>query len=215
METWVIDWLSTERLRRYVIAAGHDDDRALRLYEWNANVNASLLHDFAHFEVGVRNLYDRGLMLSLQPGEDHWLDEIPLRRLFPRPYGGDKRSRNDVDKARERAERSGSHHAPPGAILAEMMFGFWASLTAQRLHSTVWPYLAQVLPDQTDRTRLHESMTQLNKTRNRVAHHEPVDPANVETTLRRMKRIAGYVSPEFADHLEAMSTVRTLLAQRP
>lgn len=83
MESWVVEWLSTERLRRYVIAAGHDDSRALRLYEWNATVNAALLHDFAHFEVGVRNLYDRGLMLSLQPGENHWLDDIPLQRHFP------------------------------------------------------------------------------------------------------------------------------------
>lgn len=212
MESWVVEWLSTERLRRYVIAAGHDDERALRLYEWNANVNAALLHDFAHFEVGVRNLYDRGLMLSLQPGENHWLDDIPLRRLFPHPHGGDKRSRNDVDNAKQRA---GGSSAPPGAIMAEMMFGFWANLTAHRLHSTVWPYLAQVLPNQTDRTQLHDSMTQLNRARNRVAHHEPVDPANTQVTLRRMKRIAGYVSPEFATHLETMSTVRALLARRP
>lgn len=212
MDSWVVEWLSEERLRRYLIAAGHNDDRALRLYEWNANVNAALLHDFAHFEVGVRNLYDRGLRLSLHQGEDHWLDAIPLRRLFPRPLYGDKRARDDVDKARQRA---GGSSAPPGAIMAEMMFGFWAKVTAHRLHSTVWPHLEQVLPPQTDRTQLHDSMAQLNKARNRVAHHEPVVPANVEATLRRMRRIARYVSPEFADHLDAMSTVRTLLAQRP
>lgn len=211
MESWVVEWLSEERLRRYLIAAGHDDDRALRLYEWNANVNAALLHDFAHFEVGVRNLYDRGLQLSLHQGENHWLDTIPLRRLFPHQHGGDRRAREDVDRARARA----GHGAPPGAILAELMFGFWAKLTANRLHSTVWPHLEQVLPSQTDRMLLHESMEQLNKARNRVAHHEPVNPASAEVTLRRMRHIARYVSPEFADHLEDMSTVRTLLAQRP
>ncbi|SMX66545.1 hypothetical protein BI49514_00294 [Brevibacterium iodinum ATCC 49514] len=212
MESWVIEWLSEERLRRYLIAAGHNDDRALRLYEWNANVNASLLHDFAHFEVGVRNLYDRGLQLSLRQGENHWFEDIPLRRLFPHQHGGDKRSRDDVGNARSRA---GGYSAPPGAILAEMMFGFWANLTAHRVQSTVWPYLKQVLPNQTDRAQLHDSMAELNRTRNRVAHHEPVDSANVQVTLRRMKRIAKYVSPEFAAHLESMSTVRTLLAQRP
>lgn len=212
MESWVVEWLSSERLRRYVIAAGHDDDRALRLYEWNARVNAALLHDFAHVEVGVRNLYDRGLKLSLQPGENHWLDAAPLQRLFPRSDGGDVRTRRDVKKARNRVGGSG---APPGAVMAELTFGFWTSLTAQRLNSTVWPYLEQVLPGQTARTRLHDSMTQLNRTRNRVAHHEPVVPGNVEETLRRMRRIAQYISHEFANHLDAMSTVRTLLAQRP
>lgn len=99
--------------------------------------------------------------------------------------------------------------------MAELSFGFWATLTAQRLNSTAWPHLEQVLPDQTDRAQLHDSMTQLNRARNRVAHHEPVVPANVQATLRRMRRIAHYVSREFADHLDAMSTVRTLLAQRP
>ena len=32
---------------------------------------------------------------------------------------------------------------------------------------------------------------------------------------RRMRRIAQYISHEFANHLDAMSTVRTLIAQRP
>lgn len=212
MESWVVEWLSVDRLQKYLIAAGHDEDRALRLYEWNANVNAALLHDFAHFEVGMRNLYDRGLLLSLHSGESHWLDDAPLRRLYPDPSYGNRRSRNDVQKARNRLGGSG---APPGGILAELTFGFWAMATANRLDGTVWPYLKQVLPDQTDRSQLHDSMMELNRARNRVAHHEPVRTGNVEVTLRRMKRIAGYVSPEFANHLETMSTVRTLLEQRP
>lgn len=212
MESWVVDWLSADRLQKYVVAAGHDEDRALRLYEWNANVNAALLHDFAHFEVGVRNLYDRGLMLSLRPGETHWLEDVPLRRLYPDPSPGNQRSRRDVQKARNRL---GGQGAPPGGILAEMTFGFWAMMTAHRLGTTVWPYLDQVLPPQTDRAELHDRMMDLSRARNRVAHHEPVHMGSVEVTLRRMKRIAGYVSAEFADHLEAVSTVRTLLAQRP
>lgn len=215
MDGWVVDWLSADRLQRYLSAAGYDSERALRLYEWNANLNAALLHDFAHFEVGVRNLYDRGLMRALQPAEAHWLEPAPLLRLYPAPaHGNDPnlRSRRDVEKARRRLGRS---HVAPGAIMADLTFGFWAMMTSQRLEVSLWPYLQQVLPPQTDRRQLHDSMMQLNKTRNRVAHHEPTRPADAEVTLRRMRRIATYISLEFADHLEAMSTVRTLLRARP
>lgn len=212
MEDWVVEWLSADRLQRYLIAAGHDRDRALRLYEWNANLNAALLHDFAHFEVGVRNLYDRGLMLSLQPGESHWLEPAPLRRLYPDPSRGNQRSRRDVEKAHSKL---GGPRASPGAIMAELTFGFWAMMTSHRLEITIWPYLQQVLPPQTNRGQLHDSMMELNKSRNRVAHHEPARPGNVELTLRRMRRIATYISTDFADYLEAMSAVRTILAARP
>lgn len=151
-------------------------------------------------------------MLSLHAGETHWLEANPLLRLYPDPSYGNRRSRNDVQNARNRLGGAG---APPGGILAELTFGFWAMVTANRLDRTVWSYLKQVLPAQTDRSQLHDSMMELDRARNRVTHHEPVRTGSVEVTLRRMKRIAGYVSAEFADDLDAMSTVRTLLAERP
>ncbi|MGB7235837.1 MAG: hypothetical protein WBD41_07595, partial [Rhodococcus sp. (in: high G+C Gram-positive bacteria)] len=58
---WVEDWLSAERFRTYLKRAGFDRGRALALHEWNAQLNAALLHDFAHLEVGLRNMYDRAL----------------------------------------------------------------------------------------------------------------------------------------------------------
>lgn len=212
MDAWVVEWLSADRIRKYIIAANHDDARALRLYEWNANLNAALLHDFAHFEVGLRNLYDRGLRLSLRPAESHWLEPYPLQRLYPGSGKGNVRSRSDVAGARFRVKVP---HPSPGAIMAELTFGFWANITARRLESTTWQYLKRVLPPRTDRQQLHESMVELNKTRNRVAHHEPADTGNVELTLRRMRRIATYVSPDFADYLDTKSKVRSIMAARP
>ncbi|WP_029087949.1 hypothetical protein [Brevibacterium album] len=218
MDQWIVDWLSAERLQRYLVAAGHDSERALSLYEWNTRLNASLLHDFAHFEVGVRNLYDRGLLLSLRTGETHWLDPAPHLRLYPVPAQGrdtNLRSRREVEKARSKAGQNRSGRTSHGAVLAELTFGFWALMTAHRLERTVWPHLEQVLPAGTDRARLHESMTALNRTRNRVAHHEPTQPADAQATLRRMRRIAIYLSQDFADHMEETSTVRAILSQRP
>ncbi len=38
-----------------MLLAGGDRTRALDLHEWNTQLNAALLHDFAHLEVGLRN----------------------------------------------------------------------------------------------------------------------------------------------------------------
>lgn len=58
---WVERWLSPARLQVYVSAAGGDLERALALYEWNAEICAALLHDLAHLEVGLRNAYDAAI----------------------------------------------------------------------------------------------------------------------------------------------------------
>lgn len=61
---WVEQWLSAPRFVVYVAAADGDSERALALYEWNAQISAALLRDLAHLEVGLRNAYDRALVVT-------------------------------------------------------------------------------------------------------------------------------------------------------
>lgn len=68
---WVEAWLSGARFAVYLAATGADRDRALVLYEWNAQLSAALLHDLAHVEVGLRNAYDVALS-ARWPGPPHW-----------------------------------------------------------------------------------------------------------------------------------------------
>ena len=67
----------------HMLLAG-GDRRALDLHEWNTQLNAALLHDFAHLEVGLRNFYDRALMNAVQPGEAHWTDQLRSLRYSRR-----------------------------------------------------------------------------------------------------------------------------------
>ena len=64
-------WLSSPRFSVYLAATGADRDRALALYEWNAQLSAALMHDLAHVEVGLRNAYD-GALSARWPGPPHW-----------------------------------------------------------------------------------------------------------------------------------------------
>lgn len=77
---WVTRWLSVPRYGAYLAAAGHDQQRALDLYEWNTGTSMALMHDLAHLEVGLRNAYDRALQRGAPAGE-HWTADPD--RLFP------------------------------------------------------------------------------------------------------------------------------------
>ena len=56
---WAERWLSAERLSPYLANCEGDVDRALELYEWNVALGQVLMRDFSHFEVALRNAYDR------------------------------------------------------------------------------------------------------------------------------------------------------------
>ena len=154
---WVVRWLSAPRLAPYLTAAGGDMEAALQLSEWNASVSAAMVHDLGHLEVAVRNAYDVAIR-SVWTGPNHWTRHG--RQLFApemrRRRKGvlvdiNKRRREDLAQAMEKA---GGSAAPPGKVIAELMFGFWRYLTSKAHEKSLWvPYLHHAFPPGTDRQR--------------------------------------------------------------
>jgi hypothetical protein len=106
---WVTRWLSVPRHGAYLAAAGHDQQRALDLYEWNTGTSMALMHDLAHLEVGLRNAYDRALQRGAPAGQ-HWTADPA--KLFPvamatarngRRFDRNKKSREQLEKAAQDA----------------------------------------------------------------------------------------------------------------
>ncbi len=210
---WVESWLSPERFATYLRMAGHDRSRALALYEWSTSLNAALLHDFAHLEIGLRNMYDAAMMGAVAAGDSHWLDSASANQLFPRNVGGNARTHRDIAIARDNAGGAG---APPGKVIAELTFGFWVFLAARRHEPLVWlPHLAHAYPSGTRRVQLHNGLSDLLNARNRVAHHEPATVPSGREIVRRIRGHARYVSPELAQHIDATSTVEQMIRDRP
>lgn len=210
---WVEQWLSADRFRTYLRFAGGDRVRALALHEWNARLNAALLHDFAHLEVGLRNLYDRALMGAVRGGERHWTEPVSFGALFPPAQPANARTHADLQRAQALAGGSG---APVGKVLAELTFGFWVLLTSSRNSPLIWtPHLSSAYPARSQRIRIHQGLDELRKARNRVAHHEPVRVAEAHNLTRRMRRYASYVSPQLSQYMTDNSEVPGLLTSRP
>jgi hypothetical protein len=101
-------------------------------------------------------------------------------------------------------------------VIAEFTFGFWVFLTSRRHEPLVWlPHLAQAYPRATNRGQLHNSLGDLLNARNRVAHHEPATVSAGRQIIRRIRGQARYISPELAQHIDATSTVETIIQSRP
>lgn len=123
------DLLTTDRLRSYLASCDQDLSRALELYEWNLTASAAVMQTAAMVEVIVRNALDAQLVAwASGRGPRSWLDAIPL----------DSRGRADIDKARDRATNYGRAELTHGKVVAELSFGFWRYLTAQRYHASLW-----------------------------------------------------------------------------
>lgn len=115
--------LSAERLDSYMRWSDGDLERAFALYEWNMTASAEIMQTTGMVEVLVRNAMDRALIeLADRKAWGSWFDSSPL----------DRRGRDDIRKARERATKSGTERERHGKVVAELSLGFWRYLAASR-----------------------------------------------------------------------------------
>lgn len=224
--SWIEEWLSPDRFSTFLVVAKGSRQLALELYEWNARLSSSFLHDLAHLEVGLRNAYDKALSPAVLAHEKHWTDPDTKLNLFPKvsKFDGTRGitlDTNDYPKKKindalfEAGKTTGGNPSP-GKVIAEIDFGFWAHLTSSAQDKYIWvPYLNKVYAPKTDRKRLHNSLQEIRKLRNRVAHHEPLF-ADAELNRRKIVAIGVRVLPtDVIRHVAANSQILDILSNRP
>lgn len=215
---WVERWLSRPRFAVYLSAASGDPALALALYDWNAEMSAALLRDLAHVEVGLRNAYDRASR-QRWPGPPHWTSAH--RSVFPPLYRTRSGRRVDINvKPRESVERAleaaGGPSAPPGKVIAELMFGFWRYLSSAAHEKSLWvPVLHHAFAAGTNRADVDRPVGRLHQLRNRVAHHEPVLTTDIAGRAQDLITVATLIDADLGRHVAATSRVQVLLSQRP
>lgn len=170
--------LSSPRLGRYLVDSGGILDAALSLYERNARLAESFYRPLQALEVCLRNHMDARLVRQF--GANWYANGGPQL---------DDETLEKIDKAVRDVKQSGKR-VTPGAVVAELSFGFWVLLLSRRYDATLWR--SQFSPVFTEagrkmaRQRVHNRMDELRKFRNRVAHHEPIyhlDPAQKHADL--------------------------------
>lgn len=197
--------LNSDRLATYVRACQGDQSQALRLYAWNVAVASAFWGGFNVLEVALRNAVHTQLT-RLAGREDWWSAGLPLHQF----------ERHRVTEAIAAAKRAKGPSIEPGHVIAELSFGFWTGLLANRYHQRLWvPVLHQAFPHLVGpRRELHRKQESLRKLRNRIAHHEPIFARDLAADHDRLLDMLNAISPVAVDWVTQNSRVLQMLASR-
>jgi len=222
---WVEEWLSQPRFDRYLRECSGDRERALATYEWNVLLAHAFLRDAGHFEVALRNAYDCAIG-ARWAGSAHWLLDpaSPVQRPLWRVVRGKRLDVNTPNRTAitNAVRKTGGSAATvtPGAVVAELTFGFWEHLADAAHEQTLWiPYVYFAWPQGTARRQVDAGTRSIGGLRNRAAHNEPIFTATSSQSLATIHAtLIGLVSmlnPDLGAHVRQTSTVSAVLAQRP
>jgi len=201
--------ISSDRLGTYLTAAGFDNDRALRLYVWNAKIGEAFHFSIQAVEVGLRNCINAAL--CAQFGADWW-DADDFLALI------DHERKKDLTTAKQRIANRGVTLCT-AQVVANLSFGFWVGMLQPRYNPNLWSRQLRVafskLPDDKNRYDLAASAKQVADLRNRIWHHEPVFRMSLADEFRQVMIVLGWICPIKAKWVRENSAVMALLRQRP
>ena len=201
--------LSQHRLSTYLIATGHDEDRALELYVWNARLGESFHLLIQAVEIALRNRIDCALTANFGP--EWWRAPTFLRVA-------DARRCADIEYVGQRIGKKGLP-VSSGQIVAGLSFGFWVAMLDPRYNPMVWsgslrsafPYL----PASVSRNTLQKKVREIAAFRNRIWHHEPVFKADVTVEYARCLEVLGWLCPNKCAWIKPKCRVMAVMREKP
>lgn len=197
--------LSEPRFAVYLTKARGNESFAFALYLYNARLATSFLFPLSVAEVTLRNAVD-GVLFDLFGAAWHrearFRDEI----LTPESLGA-------LEKAMERA-RSNER----GKVIAELTFDFWSNLFRSE-YADFWRTKANIafpgLAHGEGRHEIQLLVKEINRLRNRVAHHEPILDMNVPDLHSKTIKLVKLRCKVTADWMRHHSTVSLAMRSRP
>lgn len=228
--------VSTARLATYR-AIAKDDDHAWALYRWNIDLSAALTPLACDEEVTLRNtIHDR---LTAHFGRVDWWASTDL-------VLDDTTSETLSEVVRQHKKKLARGTIGSGKIVADLMLGTWVMLLSRGgtsalgraidYETNLWrPALRFGFATGTftpsGRTRrptrdaVHSRASNLQRLRNRAAHHEPmfngIKPAgtntfvSLQTVWDESVELLGWMSPELGAAHETNPAIPALLSARP
>lgn len=201
--------ISPLRLGTYLNAAGHDAQRALQIYLWNAKIGEAFHIPIQAVEVGLRNRVSDGLAAAFGP--DWWSDPAFLALI------GAKRAA-DIDVVKARLASKGKQVAT-GQIIAGLSFGFWVAMLHRRFNPAIWSGNLRAafphLPAATNLHSLHEKAGDIADFRNRIWHHEPIFRRNLTADYSQCMMVLGWLCPSKRTWIKPHCRVSTVMRKKP
>lgn len=201
--------ISEERLGTYLIAAGFDADRALRLYVWNAQIGEAFHLPIQAVEVGLRNRMNGAL--SARFGGEWWRNSEFLAVL-------DDDRRADLDLVLRRI-RNRKLPLATGQVVAGLSFGFWVGMLQPRYNPPIWGGRLHAsfpgLPRTRNRGSLAAAVQRTAWLRNRIWHHEPIIKLDLSGEHATVMTALEWICPTKAAWVRPHCRAPVLLRQKP
>jgi hypothetical protein len=202
--------MSPARLGRYMGAAKHNKNHALRLYIWNAHMCQEFYFPIQITEVAIRNSVSNGLAKNFGPT---WFQEKSLTTAISARSSNEIADTVSFEKAKRGASFSVDH------VVAGLSFGFWLSLLNAPMTNRLWsgsirpifPHLPATLhqPD------VHKRLEKMRLFRNAVMHHYAIFDKGILSEWENLKIILGWICPESVWLMTNLCNPRAILSAKP
>lgn len=209
--------LSSARMSTYeavIDRAGNklNDEQALGLYAWNAQVSAAFLAPLHICEIVVRNAVAE--VLESQYGSK-WPWSAGFEQSLPDPKIGYS-PRADLRSARRAAPTTGK-------VIPELAFVFWQKMFTGRYDVRLWnAYLVKTFPNlphgqsvSKSRQAIYDDLEHIRKLRNRIAHHEPIFSRPLTDDFKRIMDLVTFRCPVTAGWMNESQQATQFIQQRP
>jgi hypothetical protein len=202
----VAEALTPDHLHAFLVAAGFDRHRALRIYLWNIELARTLILPTGTVEIVVRNALHTELVRTYGP---NWPDSPSfLARL-------NRSARTSLSNARRRA----GSQAFSSRLVSEISFDFWTGLFNVRHEEDLWTNGIRSAfphsPPSCNRRELHNAVFRVKDLRNQVAHHRPIFGRNISADYGSMLRLIAWRSPDTARWVRTHTDVAGVLRRKP
>jgi hypothetical protein len=166
--------LSPIRMNRYLNACNGQTKKAMTLYRLNLDLSREFLPVISCFEVALRNGIDKHCSAYL--GNEWILKAVLPGGIFDTDHC--LFTCNQINLAMANLQHVYTHDK----LIAELSFGFWRYLFAPFQFNATGRTLLRIFPArpcsspsmQLNHTYIFKQLRQINKLRNRIAHHEPI-----------------------------------------
>jgi hypothetical protein len=205
----ILNAISPDRFKTYLIAAGHDQARALRLYLWNARLGEAFHVPIQAVEVGLRNSINIALSNVYTP---NWWECKNLFDLL------DEERRGDLSIVLKRI-RNRKLELYTGQVVAGLSFGFWVGILDGRYNPPIWGGQLRTafpfFPPNRARKSLHGRVRDVATLRNRISHHEPLIGRDSLADFSNLMALLEWIYPAKATWIRPYCHVPQIVRQRP
>lgn len=199
--------ISQERLTNYLIACGHDRQKAILLYGWNIQISESFYPLLSAVEVCLRNTISTQL---IQLYGNHWWDNNVFTNQIQ--SGGTRIVKTARDKIRRNSR------VTSGKMVAELNFGFWVKMLLPRHKNVFWIDFNRSFTDLPVTITYENLFSRCNTVcdfRNRIFHHEPIFSSNITVHYQEIMELIKWLSPAKAIWIKDYCRAMTVLRNKP